>query len=60
MYDEAECRTLDELEQMVASHTIIPHDPADAKLFNKLLDGAYRTRRMPAKFKTVLSDQGIL
>lgn len=60
MYDEAEFRTLYELEQMIASNTIIPHEPANAALFDKLLEGAYATRRMPAKFKTILSNQGVL
>jgi hypothetical protein len=60
MYDEADTWALADIESLLARHVIQAHDPASDKLIDKLLDGAYATKRMPLKMKKILAEQKII
>jgi hypothetical protein len=60
MFDAAEFRTLQELAILLDRHLIYQQDHASERLMEKLWDGASISRRMPIKFKRILSDQGLI
>jgi hypothetical protein len=60
MYDEAEFRTLAELEMMFEVGLIFPRADISMSVYEKILDGAHATQRMPGKFKHVLRSQDLI
>jgi hypothetical protein len=60
MYDEAEFRTSLELNAMFEANLVFPRADISMAVYEKILDGAHATQRMPGKFKDILRSQDLI